>query len=111
MSAKLELLLLYFGIRKFATHWVSLGFFCTLVPLSVFTPEVGSPPHTQWLCLLRHRVVCSACMYGGELRTRPALHCFHCDASALFWTLHGICSAAKSCALTDYTPCHGCRMS
>ena len=46
MSAKLELLLLYFGIRKFATHWVSLGFFCTLVPLSVFTPEVGSPPHT-----------------------------------------------------------------
>lgn len=38
--AKLELLVLYFGIRKFATHWVSLGFFCTLVPLSVFTPEV-----------------------------------------------------------------------
>ena len=43
MSAKLELLLLYFGVRKFATHWVSLGFFCTLVPLSVFTPEVGFP--------------------------------------------------------------------
>ena len=41
MSAKLELLVLYFGIRKFATHWVSLGFFCTLVPLSVFTPEVS----------------------------------------------------------------------
>ncbi len=47
MSAKLELLVLYFGIRKFATHWVSLGFFCTLVPLSVFTPEVHhrSIPH------------------------------------------------------------------
>ena len=44
LSAKLELLLLYFGIRKFATHWVSLGFFCTIVPLSVFTPEV-SPDH------------------------------------------------------------------
>ena len=43
MSAKLELLLLYFGVRKFATHWVSLGFFCTLVPLSVFTPEVRAP--------------------------------------------------------------------
>ncbi|BDA47669.1 probable glucomannan 4-beta-mannosyltransferase 9 [Coccomyxa sp. Obi] len=43
MSAKLELLVLYFGIRKFATHWVSLGFFCTLVPLSVFTPEVNIP--------------------------------------------------------------------
>ena len=41
LSAKLELLLLYFGIRKFATHWVSLGFFCTIVPLSVFTPEVS----------------------------------------------------------------------
>ena len=41
LSAKLELLVLYFGVRKFATHWVSLGFFCTLVPLSIFTPEVG----------------------------------------------------------------------
>lgn len=40
LSAKLELLVLYFGVRKFATHWVSLGFFCTLVPLSIFTPEV-----------------------------------------------------------------------
>ena len=41
---KLELILLYFGVRKFATHWVSLGFFCTLVPLSIFTPEVQPPP-------------------------------------------------------------------
>ncbi len=40
LGAKLELLVLYFGVRKFATHWVSLGFFCTLVPLSIFTPEV-----------------------------------------------------------------------
>ena len=40
MHRKLELILLYFGVRKFATHWVSLGFFCTLVPLSIFTPEV-----------------------------------------------------------------------
>lgn len=37
---KAELLVCYFGLRKFATHWVSLGFFCTIVPLSVFTPEV-----------------------------------------------------------------------
>ena len=44
---KLELILCYFGIRKFATHWVSLGFFCTLVPLSMFTPEVGASHHPQ----------------------------------------------------------------
>lgn len=37
---KLELILFYFGIRKCSTHLVSLGFFCTLVPLTVFTPEV-----------------------------------------------------------------------
>ena len=43
VTTKLELLVLYFGLRKFATHWVSLGFFCTLVPLTVFTPEVCSP--------------------------------------------------------------------
>jgi hypothetical protein len=38
---KLELILLYFGVRKCSTHFVSMGFFCTLVPLTVFTPEVG----------------------------------------------------------------------
>ncbi|KAK9837515.1 hypothetical protein WJX81_008081 [Elliptochloris bilobata] len=43
LTTKLELLVLYFGLRKFATHWVSLGFFCTLVPLTVFTPEVNIP--------------------------------------------------------------------
>ena len=43
LHRKLELILLYFGVRKFATHWVSLGFFCTLVPLSIFTPEVRQP--------------------------------------------------------------------
>jgi len=41
LHRKLELVLLYFGVRKCATHLVSLGFFCTLVPLTVFTPEVG----------------------------------------------------------------------
>ena len=41
MSRKLELICCYFGVRKFATHWVSLGFFCGLVPLSIFTPEVS----------------------------------------------------------------------
>ena len=50
MSAKLELIVAYFGIRKFATHWVSLGFFCTLVPLSMFTPEVST--FVQAICLL-----------------------------------------------------------
>ena len=43
LGRKLELILCYFGLRKVATHWVSLGFFCTLVPLSVFTPEVSPP--------------------------------------------------------------------
>lgn len=43
MSRKLELICCYFGVRKFATHWVSLGFFCGLVPLSIFTPEVSIP--------------------------------------------------------------------
>ena len=41
LARKLELVLLYFGVRKCSTHLVSLGFFCTLVPLTVFTPEVG----------------------------------------------------------------------
>jgi beta-mannan synthase len=40
---KLELVLLYFGVRKVATHFVALGFFCTLVPLAAFTPEVAIP--------------------------------------------------------------------
>ncbi|KAL0039912.1 hypothetical protein WJX77_011521 [Trebouxia sp. C0004] len=39
LHCKLDLILCYFGIRKVATHWVSTGFFCGLVPLSVFTPE------------------------------------------------------------------------
>ena len=45
LGTKLELLLLHFGVRKFATHWVSLGFFCTLVPLSMFTPEARARAH------------------------------------------------------------------
>ncbi|KAK9814760.1 hypothetical protein WJX72_011039 [[Myrmecia] bisecta] len=40
---KLELIFCYFGIRKFATHWVCICFFCGLVPLSMFTPEVSIP--------------------------------------------------------------------
>ena len=48
LSRKLELILCYFGLRKVATHWVSLGFFCTLVPLSVFTPEVRACRSGSW---------------------------------------------------------------
>jgi hypothetical protein len=44
--SQVDILFCYFGIRKFATHWVSLGFFCMLVPLSTFTPEVRPP----WCC-------------------------------------------------------------
>jgi beta-mannan synthase len=40
---KLELISIYFGVRKCTTHFVSLGFFCTLVPLTVFVPEVTIP--------------------------------------------------------------------
>lgn len=47
LFSKLDLIFCYFGIRKFATHWVSLGFFCTIVPLSVFTPEVNSALYTM----------------------------------------------------------------
>ncbi|KDD76984.1 glycosyltransferase-like protein, partial [Helicosporidium sp. ATCC 50920] len=43
LGRKLELLLLYFGVRKCATHFVSLGLFCTLVPLTMFTPQVQLP--------------------------------------------------------------------
>lgn len=40
---KLELTIMYFGVRKCATHFVALGFFCTVVPLSIITPEVSIP--------------------------------------------------------------------
>lgn len=40
---KLELTIMYFGVRKCATHFVALAFFCTLVPLSIITPEVNIP--------------------------------------------------------------------
>jgi beta-mannan synthase len=52
LTTKLELLVLYFGLRKFATHWVSLGFFCTLVPLTVFTPEARPRPGSPSVCCL-----------------------------------------------------------
>ena len=54
LFSKLDLIVCYFGIRKFATHWVSLGFFCTIVPLSVFTPEVGTA-----LCTMCNAETCN----------------------------------------------------
>lgn len=62
---KAELLLCYFGLRKFATHWVSLGFFCTIVPLSVFTPEVGLVLHAAHFCGV-HCVVDRPCVEGVD---------------------------------------------
>jgi len=50
---KLELNMLYFFLRKVCSHFVALGFFCCLVPLSVFTPEVSIP-----LWALVHLPVC-----------------------------------------------------
>jgi beta-mannan synthase len=38
--SKLNLVFLYFILRKMCTHVVSLGFFCILVPLCMFFPEV-----------------------------------------------------------------------
>lgn len=43
LMKKLELNVMFFGIRKCASHMLALGFFCFLVPLSVFTPEVSVP--------------------------------------------------------------------
>lgn len=40
---KLELNLMFFGVRKTLSHFIALGFFCFLVPLSVYTPEVSIP--------------------------------------------------------------------
>jgi len=40
---KVELNFLTFFLRKVACHIVALLFFCTLVPLSIFTPEVSIP--------------------------------------------------------------------
>ncbi|CAD7698593.1 unnamed protein product [Ostreobium quekettii] len=40
---KMELNILYFFVRKSVTHFSSLGFYCLLVPLTVFTPEVCVP--------------------------------------------------------------------
>jgi beta-mannan synthase len=37
---KMEICLVIFCVQKFLCHWVNFGFFCVLVPLSVFTPEV-----------------------------------------------------------------------
>ena len=61
LHCKLDLIFCYFGIRKVATHWVSMGFFCGLVPLSVFTPEVTRPllpPHLPPHFPHCHRLPC-----------------------------------------------------
>lgn len=60
MPRKLELIVVYFGLRKCITHWVSIGFFCTLVPLSMFTPEVRPHPHEQ-----NATCMCTACFVIG----------------------------------------------
>ena len=44
---KLEIFLDTFCIQKFLCHWTNFGFYCMLVPLSIFTPEVRFPA----LCL------------------------------------------------------------
>ncbi|GMH37152.1 hypothetical protein BSKO_05025 [Bryopsis sp. KO-2023] len=43
LMKKIELNMMYFGIRKTTSHFIALGFFCFLVPLTVYTPEVSIP--------------------------------------------------------------------
>jgi len=40
---KLYLNIFFFGSRMFATHFIALVFYCTIVPLSLFVPEVHIP--------------------------------------------------------------------
>ena len=101
---KLDLILCYFGIRKVATHWVSMGFFCGLVPLSVFTPEVPIkdpcahrfPPlphqHLCWVLSTQALLMMPVCMYvSGAVKALAAqqalphsLHpCWACACKAL----------------------------
>ena len=61
---QVDILFCYFGIRKFATHWVSLGFFCMLVPLSTFTPEVR-PCDCVLLCWHAILRVCNSMPRNG----------------------------------------------
>jgi hypothetical protein len=37
---KCEVFFVIFILAEFACHWVNFGFFCMLVPLSIFTPKV-----------------------------------------------------------------------
>ena len=63
---KLDLIFCYFGIRKVATHWVSMGFFCGLVPLSVFTPEVPiKDPCAHRFPPLPHQHLCWGAVHAG----------------------------------------------
>ena len=75
LTTKLELLVLYFGLRKFATHWVSLGFFCTLVPLTVFTPEVRLRAAHEKVCKAHYRVYCMEGRGDGHARLCDAVAC------------------------------------
>ncbi|CAG9466826.1 unnamed protein product [Pedinophyceae sp. YPF-701] len=45
---KLELIVVFFGVRKVLTHVASLGFFCMMVPLSMLVPSLVAP---LWLVL------------------------------------------------------------
>lgn len=76
LFSKLDLIFCYFGIRKFATHWVSLGFFCTIVPLSVFTPEVGH----RCTCHLLPAVI-SSVGFMSLLRRRLRFACYAVTAA------------------------------
>ncbi|KAA6423917.1 MAG: glycosyltransferase family 2 [Trebouxia sp. A1-2] len=71
LFSKMDLIICYFGIRKFATHWVSAGFFCGLVPLSVFTPEVSVP-----LWALVHIPVLVT-LTTAAFTPRGWIHCIH----------------------------------
>ncbi|DBA75219.1 TPA: hypothetical protein ACH3X1_010513 [Trebouxia sp. C0004] len=95
LFSKLDLIFCYFGIRKFATHWVSLGFFCTIVPLSVFTPEVGTALYTicnmgcSLFCAAAHCAKLTVNLPGAELGNTHALYAFSTQLQQLFLNLCG----------------------
>jgi beta-mannan synthase len=43
LKYKIDLLLWFFGVGKFATHTTCFVFYCFVVPLSVFTPQIPVP--------------------------------------------------------------------
>ncbi len=76
LSRKVELVGSYFGVGKAATHIVCLLFYCVLLPVSVFTPELQVCWLMEWVlwggcygvfgmgCVHRDDVCIGVCAWG-----------------------------------------------